>query len=467
MDKIVITIQSDCAKLFNKQLVYLKEFGIKIIDYHNTSTIDYLMDILKLKEYQWIISINESTFISDYDDIIKTIEYMNKNNIVIGGFADGGINYINNGSPYIYNSGFNIFNIEKIDIKLDIIQSSLKKWEVNDHDERQQKCNNAKKKAFLPYKPIRDANIVYRDYYPIYIYLLENYKSCFFNVDDTDERYYTTCPPINIYSPNNKVVGIYCGYGQHYTQNKLKIDISVNNIVTFNNRTRMDYFYNKTCIGKLIRLSISHNSINYYYHNYIDLYHKYFDKVKSKPVNILTIGDGNYLDVLGEYFNNAKIYTIIKNTLGSESSSKIDKCDITCERCLEIYTSDKPVFDIIIDTGSYRNWEQLFCLSVLFKKLQSKGIYICENIQVTNNLNRYGLSSAKDMTNYDIIKSIDGYRPFPMTNDNYIHLIDNKEHIDYSNDSRRPIKCINCGKFINACECEIKQLNKTCVIIKR
>ena len=332
MDKIVITIQSNCAELFSKQLVYLKEFGIKIIDYHNTSNTEYLLSILKLKEYHWIISINESTFISDYDDILLTIEYMKKNNIVIGGISDGGVNYINNGSPYVFNRGFNIFNIEKITININSINTALQKWDGEDLCDKITKCDKLKRKVFLPYKLNKEANLIYNTDYPIYIYLLENYKNCFFSSEDTAEKYYTTCPPINIYSPNNKIMAVYCGYGEYYTQEKLKIDISVNNVVSFNNRTRLDYFYNKTCINQLTRLSINHNAINYYYHNYIDLYRNYFNNNREVSINILTIGNGNYLNVLKDYFINAKIYTVEKQ---NNERLGIDKCDISCVECFK------------------------------------------------------------------------------------------------------------------------------------
>ena len=103
MDKIVITIQYDCKELFDKQLNYLNNLGIKIIDYYHIPTNEYLLKILKLKEYNWIISINESTFINDINDIMVTIEYMKKNNIIIAGISNGGLYTIGNGNPYIFN----------------------------------------------------------------------------------------------------------------------------------------------------------------------------------------------------------------------------------------------------------------------------------------------------------------------------------------------------------------------------
>ena len=478
MDNLVITIQYDCNELFAKQLKYLSGLGIKIIDYYNIPPNEYLLKILKLTNYNWVLSINESTFINDINDIMVTIEYMKKNNIIIAGISNGGLYTIGNGSPYIFNHSFNIFHIEKININEKLIEQKIKNWEVDDEIKKIEQCNKLKKKVFVPYKITFPINLHFDNYYPIFINLLETYKSYYFLVKNAEEKEFNKCPAVNIYSPNNKLIGTYCSFGVYYNQNNIKLDIGINNIVTFDNKKRIDYYYNKTCLNKLSKLSIEYNCLKYYYYNYSDLYYKYFQKIKANKLNILNIGlyDNNpHLSVLSDYFPNATIYSIDKNKKAVENqnnknlkSIKTIYCDIQSDACLKLFTNNKPLFDIIIDNGVFNCCDQLNCLGVLFSNLNSNGIYICENIQMVNNLNKYGVvDKSINKTNAFYLKNLKDIKPLFITKKNYEYINDTIENIEYTNINRQPIKCIKCNNFLDNCNCNIKLEHSACVIIKK
>jgi hypothetical protein len=121
-------------------------------------------------------------------------------------------------------------------------------------------------------------------------------------------------------------------------------------------------------------------------HGYGNFYNKHFKKIKDKKLNILEIGSfyGNASASLFFYFKNSFLYAAdIFPDLFRYKSKRI--CNFFVNSAEEISIKQNiiniPVrFDIIIEDASHSLKDQIISLFLLFKKINSGGLFIVEEL---------------------------------------------------------------------------------------
>lgn len=131
-------------------------------------------------------------------------------------------------------------------------------------------------------------------------------------------------------------------------------------------------------------------------HNYSLFYQKYFQILKNKNLRILELGshEGKGLAAFYYFFPNAFLLGANINPFQMKFYSKrIEEIyiDVSSKKILQNFSKyiDKK-FDIIIDDASHNLRDILITLPVLFKRLNSGGYYVIEDInqfEVFKNLN--------------------------------------------------------------------------------
>lgn len=131
-------------------------------------------------------------------------------------------------------------------------------------------------------------------------------------------------------------------------------------------------------------------------HNYSVFYEKYFNKVKNEKFNFLELGshEGKGIAAFYHFFPNAKLIGANINPFQMRYySNRIEEVyiDVSSKKILQNFTNyfDNR-FQIIIDDASHNLRDILITLPILFKKLNSGGFYVIEDINqfdVFKNLN--------------------------------------------------------------------------------
>jgi trans-aconitate methyltransferase len=116
---------------------------------------------------------------------------------------------------------------------------------------------------------------------------------------------------------------------------------------------------------------------------YTDIYEKYFATLRQKKINILEIGAGVSQLMWNDYFPNAKIFCIDRKDDNFSENTYNEICDQTNKAQLKKVFKDVK-FDIIIDDGGHRINEQMTSFGVLFNRLNSKGLYIIEDLHTSH-----------------------------------------------------------------------------------
>lgn len=142
------------------------------------------------------------------------------------------------------------------------------------------------------------------------------------------------------------------------------------------------------------------NCIHKWMH-YFEIYEKWFEKYKNKPVVILEIGvyQGGSLDMWRDYFGkNAMIYAIDINP----ECKKFEKDNIR----IFIGSQDDAVFlksvkdqipklDILIDDGGHSMNQQIVSFKELYDHIKDDGLYVCEDLH-TSYWKNYGGGYKKE-----------------------------------------------------------------------
>jgi hypothetical protein len=128
-------------------------------------------------------------------------------------------------------------------------------------------------------------------------------------------------------------------------------------------------------------------------HGYDVLYDRYFNNIRTSTGNILEIGSRRGSTQLWrDYFPNA---TIISADIAEHNTTNINnvwgipnaigyRFDQSSENDhLKLIESFKN-FDIIIDDGPHRSYEQILSLRLLFPYLNKGGIYVIEDLHNTD-----------------------------------------------------------------------------------
>jgi len=122
-------------------------------------------------------------------------------------------------------------------------------------------------------------------------------------------------------------------------------------------------------------------------HGYSTFYQKYFENLKSSDLNILEIGSfhGNASAALFFYFKKSKFFAAdIFPDLFRYRSNRIENfyVDSSNEHSIQKNIIDKfpNNFDIIIEDAGHFLKDQIISLFMLFKKLNSGGLFIIEEL---------------------------------------------------------------------------------------
>ena len=125
-------------------------------------------------------------------------------------------------------------------------------------------------------------------------------------------------------------------------------------------------------------------------HCYHTFYEKYFSKVREQISNILEIGafKGNATASFFFYFSNSKIISAdIFPDLFRYNSDRISNIylDNSSEKIIEDKILNKKIkFDIIIEDAGHYFKDQIISLFMLFKTLNSKGVFVVEELEFPN-----------------------------------------------------------------------------------
>lgn len=153
-------------------------------------------------------------------------------------------------------------------------------------------------------------------------------------------------------------------------------------------------------------------------HNYTPIYEKIFEKFRELPGNMLEIGindprfPGASLKMWREYFKNPQFniygYDIVDCSHFSRPESGVftiqgDQSNV--KDLLEKATFTN--WDIILDDGSHFHAHQMASFNVLFKFLNTGGLYIIEDLHAHDGQKTRNV--FKSITYDPLIKSIDFY----------------------------------------------------------
>jgi len=136
-------------------------------------------------------------------------------------------------------------------------------------------------------------------------------------------------------------------------------------------------------------------------HCYHTFYEKYFSNVREQISNILEIGafKGNATASFFFYFSNSKIISAdIFPDLFRYNSNRISNIylDNSSEQIIEDKILNKKIkFDIIIEDAGHYFKDQIISLFMLFKTLNSKGVFVVEELEFPNFREDMNLSKEK------------------------------------------------------------------------
>jgi len=136
-------------------------------------------------------------------------------------------------------------------------------------------------------------------------------------------------------------------------------------------------------------------------HCYHTFYEKYFSNVREQISNILEIGafKGNATASFFFYFSNSKIISAdIFPDLFRYNSDRISNIylDNSSEQIIEDKILNKKIkFDIIIEDAGHYFKDQIISLFMLFKTLNSKGVFVVEELEFPNLREDMNLSKEK------------------------------------------------------------------------
>ena len=137
-------------------------------------------------------------------------------------------------------------------------------------------------------------------------------------------------------------------------------------------------------------------------HGYSNFYQKYFENLKSKNLNILEIGSfhGNASAAMFFYFKKSKFFAgDIFPDLFRYRSNRIENFYVNSsdENSIQKNIIDKfsDNFDIIIEDAGHSLKDQIISLFMLFKKLNSGGLFIIEELDFPDTRKDMNLKNEK------------------------------------------------------------------------
>ncbi len=168
-------------------------------------------------------------------------------------------------------------------------------------------------------------------------------------------------------------------------------------------------------------------------HGYAQFYEKYFKSLKNLSINILEIGSfhGNASAGLFFYFSKAKIYGgDIFPDLFRYTSKRLKNFYVNSsneESIRENILKKKILFDIIIEDASHSHKDQIISLFLLFKTLNTKGIFIIEELDFPDTRKDMNLENERP-TLREILNNIINKKDF---SSKFIDKIDKEYFLDH------------------------------------
>ena len=144
----------------------------------------------------------------------------------------------------------------------------------------------------------------------------------------------------------------------------------------------------------LKQLALDHGTDKIGYHNYIEVYERFFEPLRSEKIKLLEIGIGGYDDPFAggeslkmwkEFFPSGEIAGIDIHEKRSLEENRISvfKGSQTDAPFLEKCTRNFGTPDIIIDDGSHINSHIIKSFKILFPLLNPGGFYAIEDLQTS------------------------------------------------------------------------------------
>ena len=131
------------------------------------------------------------------------------------------------------------------------------------------------------------------------------------------------------------------------------------------------------------------------YQHYFDIYDRYFNRFRNKPITIVEIGvsHGGSLQMWKEYFGPEAVIWGIDidprcKTMEEENIHVLIGSQADPEFLKTVYEQTGPI-DILIDDGGHTQEQQRISFESLFHHIQPNGIYLCEDTH-TSYWNIYG-----------------------------------------------------------------------------
>jgi Methyltransferase domain len=125
------------------------------------------------------------------------------------------------------------------------------------------------------------------------------------------------------------------------------------------------------------------------YHNYTEIYARYFSSLREKPIKFLEIGiaRGNSVMLWEKYFPNAQLH-FIDIALDhvqyiSERSHYYSVNQESSEELRQFIGKTGGDFDIIIDDGGHTMRQQIISFQELFPHIKSGGMYVIEDLHTS------------------------------------------------------------------------------------
>ncbi len=168
-------------------------------------------------------------------------------------------------------------------------------------------------------------------------------------------------------------------------------------------------------------------------HNYSVFYERYFNKIKNDNLNILELGshEGKGIAAFYHFFPNSKLVGANINPFQMRYySNRIEEIyiDVSSKKILQNFKNYfNRKFEIIVDDASHNLRDILITLPILFKKLNSGGYYVIEDINQFSLFKNLNPTNEK-LTPLEILRHIQKNKNF---DSNFI----SKEDINYLKDN--------------------------------
>lgn len=152
----------------------------------------------------------------------------------------------------------------------------------------------------------------------------------------------------------------------------------------------------------LHEISNTHKTDKNFEHNfYRRVYDNELINIKETATKVCEIGvrglwedigwsNGNSLRVWRDYFTNAEVLGLDIDTSGFDSLGErisVDYIDQSNKDQVVKYSTNLVDYDLIIDDGSHRMYDQQITFAYFFKSLKSGGIYILEDLHTSPEVN--------------------------------------------------------------------------------